>query len=509
LVLIDLRRQDGCVNPVATQAVALPVDADLDLDALSALAHGSAEPVVRPAVVRRLARNRRVFERAVAGGAPVYGVTTGFGGLVDAPVPPGADVARNLLRSHAAAPGGGQLARPLVRAAIAARAAVLARGHSGVRPAVVEGLAALLSRDVVPHVPCGPLGPTGDLAPAAHAYLVLIGEGETLDGRAGAEALTRAGLAPLALDAREALALISGTSFPAAIAALGALRARRVLDAADVAAALVLEALGGSPAALDPRVHALRRGLDGAARTAAGMRALLAGAPAHAGRLQDPYSLRAAPQIHGAARETAARFEALVTDELNSVTDNPLVFDAAPHIVSNGSFHGQALAAGCDALRAALADLAAVSERRTFRLVSPSLNGDLPGFLAPAAGAHSGYMIAQYTAASLVTELRLLAQPVATASVGVSDGQEDHASNAMLAAGALTVALDHAETVLAIELLCACQALDLRGAPGGRGSEVVRAIVREHVPALHRDRPPAPDIARVRALVAGGAFAAP
>jgi histidine ammonia-lyase len=455
-----------------------------------------------------MARNRRSFERALAEGAPVYGVSTGFGALVDAAVPPGADVARDLLRSHAAVAAGGALPRATVRAALAARAAVLARGHSGVRAGLVDGLVALLTHDVVPLVPAGPLAATGDLAPAAHAALVLIGEGQAIDGTPGGEALARAGLAPLELDAREALALISGTSFPAAVAALAAVRVRRALDAADVAAAATLEALGGAPAALDPRVHALRRGLPGQTRAAANMRALLGDAP-HAGdRLQDPFSLRAAPQVHGAARETAERFATLVADELGSVTDNPLIFDAPPYVVANGSFHGQALAAGCDAVRAALADLAAIAERRVFRLVSPSVNGGLPPFLAPGGGARSGYMIAQYTAASLVTELRALAHPVAMDSVVVSDNQEDHAANAMLAAGMLTVAADHVETVLAIELLCACQALDLRGGPAGRGGELVRAIVREHVPALGADRPPAPDVARIRALVSEGAFAA-
>jgi histidine ammonia-lyase len=486
----------------------VPLDGELDLETLWAIAHGSVALSVPTAVRRRVARNRRSFERALAGGARVYGVSTGFGALVDAPVPPGAEVARDLLRSHAAVAAEGALPRPLVRAAIAARAAVLARGHSGVRPALVDALVALLNRDVVPHVPAGPLAATGDLAPAAHAFLVLIGEGRTTDGLPGGEALGRAGLVPVELDAREALALISGTSFPAAVAALAAVRVRRALDAADVAAAATLEALGGAPAALDPRVHALRRGLPGAARSAAHMRAVLGDAPAGGARLQDPFSLRAAPQVHGAARDTAERFAALVRDELASVTDNPLIFDAPPHVVANGSFHGQALASGCDGLRAALADLAAISERRVFRLVSPSVNGDLPPFLAPGGSARSGYMIAQYTAASLVTELRALAHPVATDSVVVSDNQEDHAANAMLAAGMLTVAAGHVETVVAIELLCACQALDLRGGPSGRGSELVRAVVREHVPALGGDRPPAPDIDRIRALVADGVFSA-
>ena len=482
----------------------VPLGGELDQETLWAIAHGSVTVSVPATVRRRLARNRRSFERALGAGEPVYGVSTGFGALVDAPVPAGADVARDLLRSHAAVAADGALARPLVRAAIAARAAVLARGHSGVRPGLLDALVELLNRDVVPHVPAGPFGATGDLAPAAHAFLVLIGEGRTTDGLTGAQALARTGLAPLELDAREALALISGTSFPAAVAALAALRVRRALDAADVAAAVTFEALGGAPAALDPRVHALRRGLPGQTRAATNMRAVLGDAPGGGARLQDPFSLRAAPQIHGAARGTAEHVTALIGAELASVTDNPLIFDTAPHVVANGSFHGQALAGGCDALRAALADLAAVSERRVARLMAPG--GDLPPFLAPGPG--SGYMIAQYTAASLVTELRALAHPVAPDSIVVSGNQEDHAANAMLAAGMLTVAADHLETVLAIELLCACQALDLRGGPSGRGGKLVRAIVREHVPALGLDRPPGPDIARIRVLVAEGAFAA-
>jgi histidine ammonia-lyase len=481
----------------------ISLDAGLDLDALWAIAHG-ATPCFGDRARRRVARNRRSFLRALAAGEPVYGVSTGFGALVDTASGGGAEAARNLLRSHAAVPAAGALEREPVRAAIAARAAVLARGHSGVRPAVIDGLVALLGRDVVPHVPSGPLGPTGDLAPAAHAYLVLLGEGRTLDGLTGAEALARAGLAPLELDAREALALISGTSFPAALAALAVVRVRRALDAADLAAALTLEALDGDAAALDPRVHALRRGLPGAEHAAASMRAVRG--TAHGGaRLQDPFSLRAAPQVHGAARAVADSAAAAVEAELQSVTDNPLVFDTPPHVVANGSFHGQALAGACDGLRAALADLAGIAERRVARLVSP--RSGLPPFLSPRAGAHSGYMIAHYTAAALVTELRALAHPVAPDSIPVSGDQEDHAANATLAAGMLSVAVEHAETVLAVELLCACQALDLRGDAAGRGAEVVRAIVREHVPALDADRPPAPDIARVRTLVAEGAFA--
>src|SRR4051794_5011962 len=498
-----MSRQPQCVTAATQPRDSVPLDGGLGVDGLWAVAHGAALHI--PDGVRRhVARNRRTYERALEAGARVYGVSTGFGALVGEPS--GAGAARNLLRSHAAVPAAGALGREGVRAAIAARAAVLARAHSGGRPELLDAVGALLERDVVPRVPAGPLGPTGDLAPAAHLYLVLLGEGGTLDGLTGAEALDRAGLTPFVPDPREALALISGTSFPAALAALSLVRMRRALDAADVAAALTLEALDGDGGALDPRVHALRAGLPGADRTAATMRAVVGDGPAPSpARLQDPFSLRAAPQIHGAARAAATSAAATVEAELQSVTDNPLVFDAPPHVVPNGSFHAQPLAAAADALRAAVADLAAVSERRVSRLVSP--HSGLPPFLTPHAGAHSGYMIAHYTAAALVTELRALAHPVAPDSIPVSGDQEDHAANAMLAAGMLSVALEHAETVLAIELLCASQALDLRDTPAGRGAAVVRALVREHVPVLDGDRPPAPDIARLRALVAEGAFA--
>jgi histidine ammonia-lyase len=463
-------------------------------------------------VLDAVARNRAAFERGLAAGDPVYGVTTGVGALVGTPPPPMSanDVAAGLLRSHAAGVGG-ELAREVVRAALAARVNALARARSGVRPRVLEAIAALLAADVVPVVPAGTLGPTGELAAPAHAFLALIGEGEVRDatGRRApaARGLRRVGVEPLALDAREALALMSGTSFPAAIAALAAVRIRRALDAADVAAALAFVALDGARAALSERVHALAH-VPGQAQAAANMRALLAGGRAPRGdraRLQGPVALRSAPQAHGAARAAHAFFEPIVGGELNAASDNPLIFEDPDEIVSAGAFHGQALAAACDSVRAALADLAAISERRTFRLLAPSLNRGLPAFLSPTVGA-SGYMIAQYTAAGLATELRVLAHPVAAENAVVSDGQEDHASHATLAASMLGEAVSRAETVVAIELLCAAQALDLRGGAHGWGTGVrmAHALVRSHVEVLEADRPPAPDIAALARLVASG-----
>jgi histidine ammonia-lyase len=490
------------------------VNGGLGIDDLWRIAHRAARIELDASTLEAVARARRAFERAVAAGSPVYGVTTGVGALVDQPIAPGSSeaAARSLLRSHAAGVGR-ELAPELVRAALAARLATLARGHSGVRPALLHAVAALLNEDLVPRVRAGSLGPTGELTAAAHAYLPLIGEGEVRDARGrvlpGLLGLQRIGLAPLDLDAREALAMMSGTSFPAAIAGLGAVRVRHVLAAVDVAAGMVFDALDGAMPALDPRVHALHH-LPGQGRSAAHMRAVLAGRerPAGpAGRLQDPFSLRCAPQIHGAARAGAEFFEGIVAGELASVTDNPLVFGDPAEVLSSGNFHAQALALACDTMRAALADLAGVSERRTYRLVSPSVNGELPPFLTRHPGA-SGYMIVQYTAAGLVSELRLLAHPVAPDNVVVSDNQEDHASNAMLAANTLLESLDRIESVVAAELLCACQALDAgpRAGRPGRGSLAAHALVRSRVPTLDGDRAPADDIAAVAQLVAAGDF---
>jgi histidine ammonia-lyase len=486
----------------------------LDPDALAAIADG-APLALDPDALERVAANRATLERLVDAGTPVYGITTGFGALVSERVPVGLEerLQVNLLRSHAAG-SGEPLPRAVVRAALATRVNGLLGGHSGVRPVVLEAIVALLNGGCTPTVPAsGSLGASGDLAPSAHAVLPLIGEGhvEDPDGRVltGAAALERLGLAPLRLRAKEGLALINGTHFMSAIGALLVVRVRRLLDTADVVAAMTVDALRGSTAAFDPRVHALRP-LPGQGRSAANIaRALAGSARTDAdGAVQDAYSLRCAPQVHGAAREAHGFLAGVVECELNAVTDNPLVFAEAPHVVSAGNFHGQALALALDALRLGLADLGSISERRTFRLVSPSLNGRLPAFLSPTPGSSSGYMIAQYAAAALVSELRALAHAVSVDSVPTSDNQEDHVSMGMTAATMAWRALDCLERVIAWELLCAAQALDCDPGRPGELVAVAHAAVRERVTELGEDRPPADDLAALRPLVASGALAA-
>jgi histidine ammonia-lyase len=345
--------------------------------------------------------------------------------------------------------------------------------------------------------------------------LPLIGEGEAYDPHgtlvSGAEALAALGLEPLELESKEGLALINGTHFMSAIGALLAVRVARLLDAADLVAAATVDALRGAPAAFEARVHRLRP-LAGQQTSAANITAALHGSARIAGpgsaHLQDAYSLRCAAQVHGAAREAFRFFSELVVADLNAVTDNPLVFDDPPEVISAGNFHGQALAVAFDTLRLALADLGSISERRTFRLLSPSLNGRLPAFLTRDAGTSSGYMVVQYTAAALVAELRALAHPVSVDSIPTSDNQEDHVSMGMTAALMALDAADRLERVVAGELLCACQALDCdRGMPG-EAVGALHAAVRERVSALTRDRPPADDLAAVLPVITDGGAAA-
>ncbi|MFZ0042071.1 MAG: histidine ammonia-lyase [Solirubrobacteraceae bacterium] len=463
--------------------------------------------------LERVATNRRTLERILSTGTAVYGISTGFGALVSNTVAP--ELQRhlqvNLLRSHAA--GTGDVLPPeIVRAAMAVRLNGLLLGHSGVRPVVVERVAAMLNAGYVPRVPrTGSLGASGDLAPSAHAFLPLLGEGEAFDpqGRlvAGAEVLAALGVPALELESKEGLALINGTHFMSAIGALVSVRVARLLDAIDVVTASTVDALRGALPAFAPRVHRLRA-IEGQQTSAANIRAALRGSTRTAGpgsaRLQDAYSLRCAAQVQGAAREAFRFFSELVDADLNAVTDNPLVFDDPPEVISAGNFHGQSLALAFDTLKLALADLGSISERRTFRLLSPSLNGRLPAFLTADAGTSSGYMVVQYTAAALVAELRALAHPVSTDSIPTSDNQEDHVSMGMTAALMALDATERLEKVVASELLCACQALDCDpGAPGAAVGSLY-AAVRERVAPLTQDRPPAADLDAVHALIREG-----
>ena len=482
---------------------------------VAAIAGGSRIDLEAGALAR-VRRNREALEQILSAGTPVYGISTGFGALVSNTVAP--ELQRhlqvNLLRSHAAGTGP-DLPAAIVRGAMAVRANGLLIGHSGVRPVVVERVVGLLNAGYVPRVPrTGSLGASGDLAPSAHAFLPLLGEGEAFDpqGRlvAGAEVLRRLGVEPLELESKEGLALINGTHFMSAIGALLSVRVAALLDAVDVVAATTVDALRGALPAFDPRVHRLRD-LRGQQTSAANIAAALSGSARTAGpgsaRLQDAYSLRCAAQVHGAAREGHRFFSELVHADLNAVTDNPLVFEDPLEVISAGNFHGQSLALAFDTLRLTLADLGSISERRTFRLLSPTLNGRLPAFLTADAGTSSGYMVAQYTAAALVTELRALAHPVSVDTIPTSDNQEDHVSMGMTAAVMAVEAVDRLEKVVAIELLCASQAIDSDPGEPGETVRELHAAVRRRVAPLVADRPPADDLNAILPLIAEGTAA--
>jgi histidine ammonia-lyase len=487
----------------------------LSLEQLTAIADGYAPVEIAPEAARRVHASRAVVERKAAGDAPVYGINTGFGALAETAIPRAAlDLLQlNLLRSHAAGVG-----EPLpirtVRASMALRANVLALGFSGIRLSTLEHLVALLNRRVHPIVPSrGSVGASGDLAPLAHLALVLVGEGAATVGddprpRGGREALAAAGLEPVALAAKEGLALINGTQPSTAVLALALAGAERLARAADIAAALSIDGLRGSMRPFDPRIHAARP-YDGQRTSAGNIRRLLEGSGINAshadcGRVQDAYSMRCAAQVHGAAREALRVVRQTVAVEANAATDNPMVFAEADEIVSGGNFHGAPIAVAADLLTLALAQLVTISERRSERLVNPALS-DLPAFLTPHSGLQSGFMMAQVTAAALVSELKTLAHPASVDSIPTSANREDHVSMSMGAALKAARALELATSVIAIELLFACQAIDLL-APLDTSPRLqrVHAAVRARVPALAGDRPPAPDIAVISELIAGG-----
>jgi histidine ammonia-lyase len=480
---------------------------------LETVARGAAPPPLDDADRARIARGRAVIEDAVARGTAVYGVTTGFGQLASVRIAP-ADAAQlqvNLVRSHAVG-AGPPLPDDVVRGMLLLLAASLRRGHSGVRCEVVELLLALLQRGVVPVVPSkGSVGSSGDLAPLAHLALVLIGEGEaTVGGERlpGGEALARAGLAPLGLTAKEGLALINGTHLMAAAGGLAVREAARLVEAATVAVALSLEAFKGSTVPFDARLHALRP-QAGQVRVAARLRALLEGSPvvashADCGRVQDPYTLRCAPQVIGAVADALDYVTSALECELEAVTDNPLVFprdeasgspggdeasgSPAGDILSGGNFHGQPLSLPLDHLALALCELASFAERRVYALLSPGYAG-LPPFLTPRPGLSSGLMIAQYAAAALVNECQVLSHPAGAGSIPTSAGQEDFNSMGALAALKARTVVENAAQVIAIELVCAVQGLEfhrpLRTTPA---LETAAARVRDVVPRVEEDR---------------------
>ncbi len=488
------------------------------LATLEAVARGAAPPPLGGGDRERIAAGRAVVEAAVREGRIVYGVTTGFGQLSSVRID-AADAAQlqvNLLRSHAVG-SGEPLAPEVVRGMVLLLAGSLRRGYSGVRAEVVELLLGLLERNVVPVVPSrGSVGSSGDLAPLAHLGLVLIGEGEAFVGGErlpGAAALERAGLAPVALEAKEGLALINGTHLMAAAGGLAVREARRVLAAAVVAVALSLEAFKGSTVPFDERLHAVR-GQPGQAEVAARLRALLAGSPvvashADCGRVQDPYTLRCAPQVLGAVADALAYVEAALERELEAVTDNPLVFAAGGDgdaILSGGNFHGQPLSLPLDHLALAMTELASFAERRVYALLTPGYAG-LPAFLTPHPGLSSGLMIAQYAAAGLVNECQVLSHPAGAGSIPTSAGMEDFNSMGAFAALKARTVVGHAAQVVATELVCACQGLEFhRPLRSTATLEAALAQVRDLVPRLEEDRSLAGELATLAEALQVGAL---
>ncbi len=488
---------------------------DLTIDQVIEVARGRRPVSLDADAADRMRASHAVIERLVEAEAPVYGVTTGFGDLADVRIDPGqtAELQRNLVRSHAAGVGE-PLPDEVVRAMLLLRANALAVGLSGVRTDLVELLTAMLNAAVHPVVPSrGSLGASGDLAPLAHIALVLIGEGEaTVDGAGpggGGEALARAGLEPVELGAKEGLALLNGTQLMAGIGCLAHHDALRLALTADVIGAMSLEAMLGTGAAFDERLVAARPH-PGQIASARHLRELMADSEiwdSHRSdtehRVQDAYSLRCMPQVHGAVRDALAELERVLAVEINSATDNPLVLPGG-EVLSGGNFHGEPLALALDYATIAVTELASISERRTARLVDANLSG-LPAFLAERPGVESGLMIAHYTAAALVNELQTLSHPSSVDTIPTSANQEDHVSMGATSALHLRASTERAEQVLAIEALCAAQGIDFRTPMRpGVGVAHAHAAIRARVAHLDADRPPAPDIAAVAELLHAG-----
>ncbi|MBI4538701.1 MAG: histidine ammonia-lyase [Gemmatimonadetes bacterium] len=467
----------------------------------------------------RIDAGRAVVEKALASGSAIYGVTTGFGRLSDVRVSPEdlEALQANLVRSHAAGVGP-PLPREVVRAVILLRAHVLALGYSGVRRVVVERLLDLLNHGIHPVIPeYGSVGASGDLAPLAHLALVVMGEGQAERwGRElpGGEALQQAGLEPVRLGPKEGLALLNGTQVQCAAGILALLGAERALCAANVAGAMSLEALRGTPDAFDEAIQRVRPH-PGQIAVAEHLRDLLRDSEIREShrigdpRVQDPYSIRCIPQVHGAALDALRFVRRTLEIEANSATDNPLVFPRDGRILSGGNFHGQPVAQALDLLAIAVADLASISQRRLALMLDPDLSGGLPPFLTPEAGLRSGLMIAEVSAAALVSEAKRLAVPASVDSIPTGANKEDHVAMGVHAAMKGLRALDLLEYVVAFELVAATQALEfLKPLRPGRGVEAACRAVREQVAPLDADRPPARDVERIVGLVRNGALVA-
>jgi histidine ammonia-lyase len=505
----------------------------LTIEQLLAIADRGEQVALSDAARDRVRASRAVVDRRARGDEPAYGINTGFGSFAEVKIAPEAleTLQLNLLRSHAAGVGN-PLPPRTVRATMALRANVLAKGFSGIRLETLDALIALLNRRVHPRVPSrGSVGASGDLAPLAHLALVLIGEGEVLaknpekaardrnagqgnspagDQISGAEGLARAGLTPVRLGPKEGLALINGTQPSTAVLALALAAAEQVARAADIAAALSIDALRGSIHPFEARIHEARP-FPGQLTSARNIETLMRGSGInhsheHCGKVQDAYSLRCAAQVHGATRQALAFVRDTVFIDANSATDNPMVFADTGDIVSGGNFHGAPTAIAADLLAAALVPLATISERRTDRLVDPTLSG-LPAFLTLEGGLNSGYMLAQVTAAAVASEMKSLAHPAGVDTIPTSANKEDHVSMSMTAALKAERSVSRAREVIAIEILCACQAIDLLAPLASSPTlQRVHQLVRSRVPTLDGDRAPAPDIEAITELIATNAL---
>ena len=496
-----------------TVGVGLPLTVE---DVVRVARHGATVQLA-PDAMPRIVASRAYVDALVAADRTVYGITTGFGRLASVRIAAGdvRQLQRNLLVSHAMGVGL-PLSTEVVRAMLLLRAQSLSFGFSGIRLQVIELLLECLNRGVHPVIPSqGSVGASGDLAPLAHMALPLIGEGKAefrgslLSGR---EALRQAGLDPVVLEAKEGLALINGTQAMTAIGTLLVHDAQRLSTLADIAGAMSLEALKGTAAAFDARVTTVRAH-PGAAVVAGNLRRLAADSPIHAShagceKLQDAYSLRCMPQVHGASRDALTHVHDVITRECNAVTDNPLVFAETDHVISAGNFHGQPVALVMDYAKVAIAELANISERRVEHMLDPAVSG-LPAFLSMQGGLNSGLMISQYTAASLVSENKVLAHPASVDSIPTSANQEDHVSMGTTSARQCAMILENSTWVIAIELLNAAQALDFhQPLVPGPGVGAARDALRRVVPPLETDRMLTPDLEAVRAIMLDGSLCA-
>jgi histidine ammonia-lyase len=489
----------------------------LSLSEIAEVAYGQSSIGLAASAHERIRESRKVIEEIVAKGGVVYGISTGFGKLADVQIPTEElrQLQLNLVRSHACGVGK-PLAFPEVRAMILLRANVLALGFSGIRLEVIELLCELVNRGIVPFIPeKGSVGASGDLAPLAHLSLTLIGEGEAFyDGELvpSGDALKKAGLRPVVLEAKEGLALLNGTQAMHAVGGLALFRAQRLARVADIAGAMSLEALKGTPTAFDERIHKARPH-PGQQVVAEHLRHLLRGSEIRQShlegdpRVQDAYSLRCMPQVHGAVRGALDHCENILEIESASATDNPLVFADTRDVLSGGNFHGAPLALALDYAAIAVTDLMSISERRTDRLVNPDSSEGLPPFLTPHAGTHSGFMILQVAAVALLNEAKVLAHPASVDNLPTSGGKEDHVSMGMTAALKLRTIVENAEHVLAIELLAAAEGIEFRRPlKGGVGVEQAYERVRSISEAVDADRSMSSDIASVAAAIRKGVF---